>query len=870
MPQVYIISYSSTYCLNPLHYLLIPYINPSHRIWCFHYRYYYLLRVVPISKHKAGAGSRRRSSFVGGMLGGPKPPVMNAADQAKLAQMYTTIIKMSSENKITSKNSWDLNLIDHMGQLIKEDTGHRGVNFQKASCTLDASVKIYSNRVDDTWTSSYRILENLSRNGTSGGDGEEGEERGPARVGSKSISSRNGLTCTIESDKEKLNQVKLDSDYNADPMFHKMSMAFDEGGAKGMLMNNLRVVPGSSTLVFTNDNLVDDLVVAEETSVEGVGEGTAMSVESEKEVAVPACNEMIDISQILLKSGITCAGLQSLDVAPALDDYRGILGVPASDSGQFDASNLNLTEFDSSIEVQKIKATPTVSSTDQYAADDNFGCEDFGCEDDDGDSDDANDGYLHDDIGDNGNEYTSERRKSQAKPVIPVPSQKLDWNTLFTGDDQSSVNDERSESTDDSSIDGAIAPASEFIPSAVGNDYTFLNFASMNNTNSWAGARHWKFAPKRVAAGEKVANSSSSTNDTKDDSKSKNASATGDKKSDDHSYDNDKIKKSKDMFTFDFHKVMSNNDAAALKVDPKKLASNVISQAAVDKANEVAKEGAYTLPHDAKLGPKDLCRLFCSPLMIVPPTNMKSIMDPSSSVTLSSKIEGMVSGQQDIMWGNMEAAVQAKLQNFTSNSADTSNKDDNGYDDDNDGDNFVYNDDDYDDMKAPAPVLSDVEDDKLPKDTNVIGVEGGLEIRVDGMLQAARKVEKINIGYSTISKRVNVKNLKTEIWNWVDSECPEKTCNGKNGNENMKPNNKSSTIPEGPTKRKSLEEKDSSASFQDMISNIAKNNQREAGQEVSVSYYFICLLHLANEKGLKIEDQNNFSDLQISKDLIKC
>ena len=35
-----------------------------------------------------------------------------------------------------------------------------GVNFQRASCTLDASVKIYSCRVD-THQASYRILENL-------------------------------------------------------------------------------------------------------------------------------------------------------------------------------------------------------------------------------------------------------------------------------------------------------------------------------------------------------------------------------------------------------------------------------------------------------------------------------------------------------------------------------------------------------------------------------------------------------------------------------------------------------------------------------------------------------------------------------------
>ena len=37
------------------------------------------------------------------------------------------------------------------------------MNFTKASCTLDASVKIYSYRVDDVHLSSYRVLANLNR-----------------------------------------------------------------------------------------------------------------------------------------------------------------------------------------------------------------------------------------------------------------------------------------------------------------------------------------------------------------------------------------------------------------------------------------------------------------------------------------------------------------------------------------------------------------------------------------------------------------------------------------------------------------------------------------------------------------------------------
>ena len=84
------------------------------------------------------------------------------------------------------------------------------------------------------------MLENLSRNGSNdGAEGSENVEAGNARVGSKATSNRYGLTVTIESNKSALNAVKLDSDFAADPMFHKMSQVFDEGGAKGMLMTNL-------------------------------------------------------------------------------------------------------------------------------------------------------------------------------------------------------------------------------------------------------------------------------------------------------------------------------------------------------------------------------------------------------------------------------------------------------------------------------------------------------------------------------------------------------------------------------------------------------------------------------------------------------
>jgi hypothetical protein len=50
--------------------------------------------------------------------------------------MLGNVLKMASENKITAKNTWSLQLIDHLSDLVK--SGEERTNFQRASCTLDA------------------------------------------------------------------------------------------------------------------------------------------------------------------------------------------------------------------------------------------------------------------------------------------------------------------------------------------------------------------------------------------------------------------------------------------------------------------------------------------------------------------------------------------------------------------------------------------------------------------------------------------------------------------------------------------------------------------------------------------------------------
>ena len=49
--------------------------------------------------------------------------------------------------------------------------------------------------------------------------------------------------------------------------------------------------------------------------------------------------------------------------------------------------------------------------------------------------------------------------------------------------------------------------------------------------------------------------------------------------------------------------------------------------------------------------------------------------------------------------------------------------------------------------------------------------------------------------------------------------------------------------------------------FRSVISDLQKSYPREKMEEISTSFCFICLLHLANEQGLKLESVKDQDDL---------
>eukprot|EP01043_Picozoa_sp_COSAG02_P070699 COSAG02_NODE_12627_length_1517_cov_3.346262_2_plen_274_part_00 len=166
------------------------------------------------------------------------------------------------------------------------------MNFQMASGAVEAGVKIYSSRVDSVATEAYKVLGNLSRANNKDGArlhiswccrpiphtvaqpltrtstfchlpaGEEdaadteGVENDEGGEGPRKRKIRSGVS-TLENNEENLNLKDLEYQITTDPLFQKTSASFDEGGAKGMLLNNLNVQNGCQ-IVFDSSDAIDE------------------------------------------------------------------------------------------------------------------------------------------------------------------------------------------------------------------------------------------------------------------------------------------------------------------------------------------------------------------------------------------------------------------------------------------------------------------------------------------------------------------------------------------------------------------------------------------------------------------------------------
>lgn len=209
-------------------------------------------------------------------------------------------IKMATDNKINAKNSWNFALIDYFHDLSLLKDGD-GINFQKASATLDGCVKIYSSRVDSAATEIGILLSGLATqqqqqrdqylqklhnlNATeldSDSDDEEDPEYGSISKRKTAANKRKGkqhsqdVEGTTVGTFESIRARKVDYELQIDPIFKRALSDFDEGGAKHLLLNMLNV---DSTGRVMFDTHVDTGISSDRVEDEAVTNDDAMELD---------------------------------------------------------------------------------------------------------------------------------------------------------------------------------------------------------------------------------------------------------------------------------------------------------------------------------------------------------------------------------------------------------------------------------------------------------------------------------------------------------------------------------------------------------------------------------------------------------------
>ncbi|XP_075714711.1 condensin complex subunit 2 [Rhinoderma darwinii] len=183
---------------------------------------------------------------------------------AQISDHYSTCIKLSQENRITTKNAFGLHLIDYMGDILKEK-GSELTNFKVAAGTLDASAKIYAVRVDAVHADVYKVLGGLGKE-SQGPEESENQETEDASKGLKDKKQRKRQHSveTIEQNLNNITRSTADRVDQVDPLFQKAAASFDECSTVGVFLTALRCSDYRSELHF-DDYLIPLSTIEEET-----------------------------------------------------------------------------------------------------------------------------------------------------------------------------------------------------------------------------------------------------------------------------------------------------------------------------------------------------------------------------------------------------------------------------------------------------------------------------------------------------------------------------------------------------------------------------------------------------------------------------
>ncbi|KAJ7695086.1 condensin complex subunit 2/barren [Mycena rosella] len=653
-----------------------------------------------------------------------------------LSSNFDEWMKMATDNKINAGNSWNFALIDyfHDMSLLRNDDGS-SINFQRASCTLDGCVKIWTSRVDSVGTETGKLLSNLANDGKDEDeDGNGSDNPDEEATAKKKKSHRPGAT--LAKDPAQLRSKKLDLEFSVDPLFKKTSADFDEGGAQGLLMNHLSLGAGRDAALRVIFDASDSVGRVEDDEDMDEPEDPVDLTDLRREF-LPDLSVLEDkeISHSLAEFSFTKASVSTFDDTTFFqdntqhfdnDDDDNDVG-PADYSGNPDANAPPVEDF----------------FVGDDAVGDDYGGDDYGGENQS-----------------NGSGLASEQGGRPAS-IIPFDPRRPPNELVMAMTD----------------ADG---------------DGGMMDYFDKSLTKNWAGPEHWKMR-KPIRRPDADASAKQGPKPRRE---------------------------KKEAFKLDFFTPAEKS----LKELTKELFAPVTKGAGINlpgtgpaarkgkkKGKDKEKKDDHSLPDDMHFSSRQLVSLFLKPKFQLKMRGQKVRYNEDGD------------GEVDENFWAQAAADQAAGRD--------------GDDDDASGGAIPFNTqffhDDYDD----GPGFDD-DDGEAPE------IEPGEQDLLAATQGKTRRVKPEFVNYAKRAKRVDVRKLKDNIWKGLDIVIAQP----KEEEDNMV-RTSSDVDPDEPMPTDPAEAR----VFSSVISGLQRSYPRDKMEEISTSFCFICLLHLANEQGLKLE-----------------
>ncbi|KAF5373258.1 hypothetical protein D9615_007456 [Tricholomella constricta] len=672
------------------------------------------------------------------------PPVISVSKDV-MSSNFEEWMKMATDNKINAANSWNFALIDYFHDMsLLRNNDDNSINFQRASCTLDGCVKIWTSRVDSVGTETGKLLSNLASESTEegGGDGEGESQKKKSR----------GPAATLAKDASQLQSKKLELEFSVDPLFKKTCADFDEGGAQGLLMNHLSLGVGSDGGMRVVFDASDSMG----------------KVEEEEVIEEP--EDEVDLSYLRKEFLPDLTTLEDKAISHSLAGFAFSKDAFSFDETTFFPDN---TRHDI---------------------------------DDDDDNDTSTGGGDHMDV-DNGGPPVEDF-------FVGADAVNEEYGgDMMGGDDYAGDNNSNGSVGPSGDVEGQPIPFVPFDPRRAPNERDLImamtdadgeegmmDYFDQNFLKNWAGPEHWKLRKviRRPDADANAANKPKAR------------------------------REKKEAFKIDFLTPIDPNKD--LKEIQRELFAPVTKGASINlpgtgaaakksrkKSKEKEKRDDHRLPDDMHFSSKQLVTLFLKPKFYLKMRGQRVRMNSNGD------------GEVDENFWAQAAADQAVGRAGDQDGDDTMNEGAIPF-------NTQFFHDDYDD----GPGFDDVD----PYDGDGGGaadVDAGEQDLLAATQGQTRRVRPEFVNYAKRAKRVDVRKLKDNIWRGLDIVVPP---SDKDDEDESMDVDESKSIPTDPEEARV---------FSQVISGLQKSYPRDKMEEISTSFCFICLLHLANEQGLKLE-----------------